>query len=234
MNRVSLVSAFAFCAAVAVAQQPATTEIASAKPTADKVTVTDIPPVTSAMSLPAGTAIRMKLSSTITTLNKRGDRFSGRVTEAVSYQGRVIIPVGSTVHGDVLRTSSPRRIKGKPMIDLHPELVTVPSGESYFIAASVVDTADPKTLDVNEEGQIKGPGHSSHDLIVGGIGTGFGAGVGALAAGPEGALIGAGVGATAGTVRWLINRNELTIPAETELILELNRPMSAASRTVAQ
>jgi hypothetical protein len=234
MNRVSLVPAFAFCAALAVAQQPATTEIASAKPTADKVTVTDIPPVTSAMSLPAGTAIRMKLSSTITTLNKRGDRFSGRVTEAVSYQGRVIIPVGSTVHGDVLRTSSPRRIKGKPMIDLHPELVTLPSGESYFIAASVVDTADPKTLDVNEEGQIKGPGHSSHDLIVGGIGTGFGAGVGALAAGPEGALIGAGVGATAGTVRWLINRNELTIPAETELILELNRPMSAASRTVAQ
>lgn len=234
MNRVSLIAAFAFCTALAVAQQPAPTEIASAKPTADKVTVTDIPPVTNAMSLPAGTAIRMKISNTVTTLNKRGDRFSGSVTEPVSYQGRVIIPVGSTVHGDVLRTSSPRRIKGKPMIDLHPELVTLPSGESYFIAASVVDTGDPKALDVNEEGQIRGPGHSSHDLIIGGIGTGFGAGVGALAAGPEGALIGAGVGATAGTVRWLINRNELTIPAGTELVLELNRPMSAASRTVHQ
>lgn len=234
MNRVSLIAAFAFCAALAAAQQPATTEIASAKPTADKVTVTDIPPVTNAMSLPTGTAIRMKMSSTITTLNRRGDRFSGIVTEAVLGQGRVIIPMGSTVHGDVLRTSSPRRIKGKPMIDLHPEMVTLPSGESYLIAATVVDTGDPKALDVNEEGQIKGPGHSSHDLIIGGIGTGFGAGVGALAAGPEGALIGAGVGATAGTVRWLINRNELTIPAGTELILELNRPMSASSRTVAQ
>lgn len=234
MNRVSLIAAFAFCAALAAAQQPATTEIASAKPTADKVTVTDIPPVTNAMSLPTGTAIRMKMSSTITTLNRRGDRFSGIVTEAVLGQGRVIIPMGSTVHGDVLRTSSPRRIKGKPMIDLHPEMVTLPSGESYLIAATVVDTGDPKALDVNEEGQIKGPGHSSHDLIIGGIGTGFGAGVGALAAGPEGALIGAGVGATAGTVRWLINRNELTIPAGTELILELNRPMSASSRTVTQ
>jgi hypothetical protein len=234
MNRVSLIAAFAFCAALAAAQQPATTEIASAKPTADKVTVTDIPPVTNAMSLPTGTAIRMKMSSTITTLNRRGDRFSGTVTEAVLGHGRVIIPVGSTVHGDVLRTSSPRRIKGKPMIDLHPEMVTLPSGESYLIAATVVDTGDPKALDVNEEGQIKGPGHSSHDLIIGGIGTGFGAGVGALAAGPEGALIGAGVGATAGTVRWLINRNELTIPAGTELILELNRPMSASSRTVTQ
>lgn len=234
MKRVSLIAAFAFCAAVAVAQQPAPTEIASAKPSADKVIVTDIPPVTSAMSLPAGTAIRMKMSNTITTLNRRGDRFSGSVTEAVSYQGRVIIPVGSTVQGDVLRTNSPRRIKGKPMIDLHPETVTLPSGESYFIAATVVDTGNPKGLDVTQEGQIKGPGHSRHDLIIGGIGTGFGAGVGALAAGPEGALIGAGVGATAGTVRWLINRNELTIPAGTELVLELNRPMSASSQTAAQ
>jgi hypothetical protein len=70
--------------------------------------------------------------------------------------------------------------------------------------------------------------------VIGGIGTGFGAGVGALAGGPEGALIGAGVGATASTVRWLMNRNELTIPSGTELILELNRPMSTASRTAAQ
>jgi hypothetical protein len=234
MNRVSLIAAFAFCAALAVAQQPATTEIASAKPTADKVTVTDIPPVTHTMSLPAGTAIRMKTSNTITTLNRRGDRFSGSVTEPVLYQGRVIIPVGSTVQGNVLRTSSPRRIKGKPMIDLHPESVTLPSGESYLISATVVDTGNPKVLDVDEEGQIKGPGHSSNDLVIGGIGTGFGAGVGALAGGPEGALIGAGVGATASTVRWLMNRNELTIPSGTELILELNRPMSTASRTAAQ
>lgn len=234
MNRVSLIAAFAFCAALSAAQQPATTEIASAKPTADKVTVTDIPPVTSTISLPPGTAIRMKMNNTITTDNRRGDRFSGAVTEAVSYQGRVIIPVGSTVHGDVLRTNSPRRIKGKPMIDLHPELVTLPSGESYLISATVVDTGNPKALNVNEEGQIRGPGHSSHDLIIGGIGTGFGAGIGALAAGPEGALIGAGVGATAGTVRWLINRNELMIPTGTELILELNRPMSEGSRITAQ
>ena len=234
MNRTSPIAAFAFCAALAVAQQPAPTEIASAKPSADKITVTDIPPVTSAISLPPGTAIRMKMSNTITTDNRRGDRFSGAVTEAVSYQGRVIIPVGSTVHGEVLRTNSPRRIKGKPMIDLHPASVTLTSGESYLISATVVDTGNPKALDVNEEGQIRGPGHSRNDLVIGGIGTGFGAGVGALAAGPEGALIGAGVGATAGTVRWLMNRNELMIPAGTELVLELNRPMSEASRIAVQ
>src|ERR1700745_4125144 len=132
MNRVLLIAAFAFCAAIAVAQQTATTEIASAKPTADKRTV----------------------------------------TEAVSYQGRVIIPVASTVHGEVLRTNSPRRIKGKPMIDLHPASVMLPSGESYLISATVVDTGNPKFLDVNEEGQIRGPGHSRDDLVIGGIGTG--------------------------------------------------------------
>lgn len=226
MKKISLVTAFLLSAAFAIAQQPAVTEIATAKPSADKLTVTDIPPAAAgALSLPAGTAIRMKIDNSISTLNRRGDRFSGRVTEAVSYEGRVMIPVGSTVQGDVLRTSSPRRFKGKPMIDLHPELVTLPSGESYLISATVVDTGDPKALDVNEEGQIRGSGHSRSDFVIGGIGTGFGAGIGALAAGPEGALIGAGIGATAGTVRWLVNRNEMTIPAGTELILELNRPV---------
>lgn len=228
MKQTAAVIVFLLVATFAIAQQPAVTEIATAKPSADHLTVTDIPPDSaSSLSLPAGTAIRMKMSNTITTDNRRGDRFSGAVTEAVSYQGRVIIPVGSTVQGDVLRTSSPRRFKGKPMIDLHPELVTLPSGESYLISATVVDTGNPKALDVNEEGQIRGPGHSRSDFVIGGIGTGFGAGVGALAAGPEGALIGAGIGATAGTVRWLVNRNEMTIPAGTELILELNRPMGA-------
>ena len=229
MKRVSVLAAFLFCGALAIAQQP-TTEIATAKPSADKLTVTDIPAVTGSMSLPAGTAIRIRLNRMITTVNKRGDSFSGSVMEAVSYQGRVMIPAGSTVQGEVMRTSSPRRIKGRPMIDLHPELVTLPSGTSYLISATVVDTGDPKTYDVNEEGQIRGPGHSRNDVVIGGIGTGFGLGVGALAAGPEGALIGAGVGATASTVRWLMNHNELVIPSGTELILELNRPMSTTSQ----
>ena len=232
-KRAFLFGAFLFCGVLLIAQEK-TTEIASAKPTADKLTVTDIPPVTASISLPAGTAIRMRLSRMVTTFNRPGDRFSGSVTEAVSYQGRVIIPAGSTVQGEVMRTSSPRRIKGRPMIDLHPELVTLPSGNSYLISATVVDTGDPKTFDVNEEGQIRGPGHSRNDVVIGGIGTGFGLGVGALAAGPEGALIGAGVGATASTVRWLMNHNELVVPPGTELILELNRPMSSSSQKLAQ
>ncbi|HLH09587.1 MAG TPA: hypothetical protein VKW78_20280 [Terriglobales bacterium] len=232
MNKISLVAALVLSGVLALAQEPAPVELASAKPSADTVTVSDIPPVASAMSLPAGTAIRIKMDQAISTFNKRGDRFSGRVTEAVSYQGKVVIPAGSLVQGDVLRTSSPRRIKGKPMIDLHPELVSLPNGQSYLIAASVVDTDQPKIFDVTQEGQIKGPGHSRSDLVIGGIGTGFGVGIGALAAGPEGALIGAGVGATAGTVRWLINRNDMIIPAGTGLILELNRAMDQSSSQI--
>lgn len=234
MSKLSLVAVVLFSAAIAFAQQPAPTEMASAKRSADTVTVTDIPPVTNTISLPTATAIRIKMNHSISTSNRRGDHFSGRVTEAVSYQGRVVIPVGSTVEGDVLRTSSPRRIKGKPMIDLHPSLVTLPNGQSYLIAATVVDTNQPKIFDVTQEGQIKGPGHNRSDLAIGGIGTGLGIGIGALAAGPEGALIGAGVGATASTVRWLINRNEMIIPAGTELILELNRPLADTPRTIVQ
>ena len=41
------------------------------------------------MSLPAGTALKVKLENTLTTFsNKEGDPFSGRVTEAVMLEGK--------------------------------------------------------------------------------------------------------------------------------------------------
>lgn len=228
MTKFSLVFAFLLCGLLAAAQQTAPVEVASAKPSAGTLTVTDIPATNNQLSLPAGSAIRIRLSNSLSTLNRRGDRFSGTVTEAVSSQGKLVIPVSSTVQGEVLSASSPRRIKGRPRMTLLPQMVTLPDGKSYWISATVVDTGDPKAYDVNNEGQIRGPGHSRSDLVIGGIGTGFGATIGAVAGGPAGALIGAGVGATASTVRWLANQNEMMLPAGTELILELNRPMDSA------
>src|SRR3954465_5502296 len=117
------------------------------------------------MALPGGTAIRMKLETALSTdVTKRGDRFSGRVTEAVKLNGKTIIPVGAAMEGDVFRSEDKRRIKGTPTLDLSPDTVTLPDGQKYNIRATIVDTSD-HTLNVNDEGEIKGEGRDRRDWV---------------------------------------------------------------------
>jgi hypothetical protein len=177
------------------------------------------------MALPVGTAIRMKLETPLSTsATKRGDRFGGRVTEAVLLNGKTIIPVGAAMEGEVFRSEEKRRIKGTPLLDLSPDTVTLPDGQKYGIRASIVDTSDHK-LNVNDEGEINGPGHNKRDWIEMGAATVVGAGVGAAIGGGKGAAIGAGIGATASVVRWLTKTRSATLPAGTELVMELSRPL---------
>ncbi|MFB3812758.1 MAG: hypothetical protein ACE14L_01500 [Terriglobales bacterium] len=176
--------------------------------------------------LPSGTAIRMKLEAPISTdAAVPGDTFSGRVTEPVMFDGRTIIPIGASVQGRVMRVASPRRIKGKPSVHLHPEQIILPDGEVRQITAAVVDTDRPRKFDVDDEGNIRGRGRSAKDNRELLLGSGAGAGVGAIVGGGSGALIGAGVGAVVSTTHWLVGRRSATIPAGTELVLELSRPV---------
>jgi hypothetical protein len=176
-------------------------------------------------ALPVGTAIRMKLETPLhTDLNSRGDRFGGRVTQAVILNGRTIIPVGSALEGQVIRAESARRIKGKATIDLLPDTVTLPNGQRYKISATIVDTSD-HSLDVNEEGAIKGQGRDRRDWIEMGAASAAGAGIGAAIGGGKGALIGTGIGASASVVRWLTRTKSTALPVGTELIMELSRPL---------
>lgn len=182
------------------------------------------------MALPAGTALKVKLENTLATFsNKNGDAFSGRVTEAVMLDGKTVIPVGATVQGRVSKVTEPRRISGKPTIGILPEAVVLPNGERYTLSATLVDTNLRHGTDVNEEGQFKGEGHSGRDLTEVGIGTGGGMLLGGLIGGGKGTLIGGAVGATVTVAHWLSGRRSAMIPAGTELVMELNRPMSLTS-----
>jgi hypothetical protein len=186
-------------------------------------------------ALPVGTAVKMKLETRISTrYNKAGDRFSGRVTEAVMLRGRAIIPVGAGLEGRVAQVSEPRRIRGTPTIDLRPETITMPNGDRYSLSAVVVDTDARPEVDVNDEGKLKGRGHDGRDWKETGIAAGGGAVAGGLIAGGHGALIGAGVGATASVVHWLVKPRSAELPAGTEIIMELSRPMTLSNRSAGQ
>jgi len=187
-------------------------------------------PAQESFSLPSGTAVHMKLEPAISTkTNKAGDAFAGRVTEPVLLNGKTVIPVGAAIQGQIVKLTEPRRVKGKPTIELRPDSITMPDGERYEFHATVVDT-DPSTkTSVNDEGQIKGKGRDGKDMRNVAIGTGAGLGVGAVAGGGKGALIGATIGAGVTVAHWLSKRKSAELPAGSEIVMELNRAMSLSS-----
>jgi len=177
-------------------------------------------------SLPTGTALKMKLETTLTTFSsKAGDPFQARVTEPVVVAGKTVIPIGATVEGRVTKTSEPRRIAGKPTIAIFPEHLVLPNGERFMLNATLVDTNARRGTDVNTEGQFKGDGHDGRDLTEIGMGTGGGMLIGGLAGGGKGLLIGGVIGAGATVTHWLSKHRSATLPAGTELVMELSRPM---------
>jgi hypothetical protein len=181
--------------------------------------------------VPAGTALMVRLDTTLATFsNKTGDPFRGSITQAVVVNGQTVIPAGATVEGRVTKVSEPRRIAGKPTIGILPEAVILPTGERYYLDATLTDT-NIRGTDVNSEGQFKGSTHDRRDTIEQGAGTAGGMLIGGLIGGPAGILVGGAVGAGATTGHWLVKHRSATLPAGTQLTLELNRPMTMTAPT---
>ncbi len=179
-----------------------------------------------AQTLPTGTALKMKLENTLATFStKGGDPFSARLTEPVVLDGKTVVPIGTTVQGRVTRTSEPRRIAGKPTIAIFPETLVLPNGDRFMLNATLVDTDRGSGTDVNNEGQFKGAGHDGKDITEIGMGTGGGMLAGGLIGGGKGLLIGGAIGVTATVAHWLGKHRSATLPAGSEMVMELSRPL---------
>jgi hypothetical protein len=188
-----------------------------------------------APSLPAGTSLKVKLETTLSTFASRtGDPFQGRIMEPVMVDGKTVLPAGTTVQGRVTKASEPRRYLGKPTIAIFPEAVVLPNGERYVLNATLVDTNVGKGTDVNDEGQFKGAGYNRGDLIEMGAGTGAGMLIGGLAGGGKGLLIGAAIGGGATAGHWLSKRKSAMLPSGTELTMELSRAMVLGTSTTGE
>jgi hypothetical protein len=169
----------------------------------------------------------VKLETTLATFsNKAGDPFQARLTQAVVLDGKTVIPAGARVEGRVTKVAEPRRISGKPTIGILPEALILPTGERFFLDATLVDTNAGRDTDVNQEGEFKGSGHDRRDELETGGGTAGGMLIGGLIGGPPGILIGGVVGAGSTGVHWLSKHRSATLMAGTELTLELNRPLA--------
>ncbi|MDR3763016.1 MAG: hypothetical protein P4M01_02865 [Acidobacteriota bacterium] len=178
--------------------------------------------------LPVATVLHLKLDQTISTENvRRGQKVEASLTQPVTIDGRVVLPVGSYVECEVLSAKNPRRIAGRPTIVIKARKAQLPAGGDLYFSASMIDTANPHHLDVDEEGRLRGSDNRIDNVELTAM-TGSGAIAGAVIAGPTGFAVGTVTGAAFATGHRLVRHHHLTLPAGTELIFELDEPASAS------
>jgi len=183
-------------------------------------------PLSESILLPTATVLRLKLVRALSTATARpGQRFFATLTQPVTANGQTVIPAGTSITCRVDSARSGRRIGGKPYLNFKALSAQLPSGEVLEFTASVIDTTTTHRLDVDQEGRVRGSSFTKMDKLETGSLAGAGLIAGAvIAGGPAAIFIGAGSGAAMGLGHSLIKHHELTLPAGTELILELDGP----------
>lgn len=179
--------------------------------------------------LPTATVLRLKLSAPLSTTSARpGQQFSAPLSTPVEVDGRVVIPAGANVNCQVESSRSPRRFAGKPSLIIKARSVRMPGGDELHFSASIVDTGNPRHLDVDREGRVRGVTANHMNNVELGVFTGVGAITGTVLAGPGGLLIGTASGALVAAGHIAVKHRQLTLPVGTELIFELDAPATTA------
>jgi hypothetical protein len=190
---------------------------------ADAMIVVDVPEREG--ELREGTLLKTRMLDTLSTSSTLpGTRFTAEVTEAIERNGRVIIPVGAVLEGQVTEVHGGTRISGGASMHLETRDVTLPDGTHYIVHAQLVDLGG-KDFKLSDEGTLKKRDHPKETLaIVGGV-TGAGAVTGAVAGGPVGALVGAAIGGGVSTVIWLKQDRQATLDKNVSMVFSLTTPM---------
>lgn len=172
-----------------------------------------------------GTMLRVNMVEGLSTENTQpGAKFTAQIVEAVEKDGRVIIPIGSVLDGQVTEVHSGKRISGGAMIHLEPRNITLPDGTHYVVHAQLIDTAR-SDFKVDREGTLKKREHPKETLAVMSLATGSSAVAGAMIGGGVGAVVGAGIGAGVSTVIWLKQDRQATLDKDSRLVFMLTTPM---------
>lgn len=181
------------------------------------------PHMIQAAQLPTGTRFPVVMITDLNTDDTQpGKLFKAKMSKDITSDGKVVIPRGSEVRGRVTEVQSgPGE---RTMMRLRPDTVILPDGSRYQIHASV---SDPRRDNVHlgNEGEVVANEPVKHDAMVYGGTIGSGAIIGAVVAGPPGALVGAVIGAGAATTHAIFRHNRVSIPQDSSLELSLTEPM---------
>ena len=177
--------------------------------------------------VPSGTHLPLVLHNAVSTRGARpGDPVYFETLFPVMVDGKVVIPAGSYVSGEVAESKRPGRVKGRGELMIRLKTMILPNAYMINLAASPSGAGTGGGETVNREGQIKGDTDKGSDVGTVVKTTGAGAGIGAVAGGAKGAGIGAGIGAAAGLGAVLLTRGpEAELPRGTTLEAVLDRPL---------
>jgi hypothetical protein len=160
------------------------------------------------IQVPSGTHIPLVLHNSISTRSARpGDPVYFETLFPIMIDGKVVIPAGSYVSGEVTESKRPGRVKGRG--ELMIKLTTLILPNAYMVNLNAVPgnagTGGNETTD--SEGKIIGDSEKGHDVGTIAKTTAAGAGIGGVATqSGRGVGIGAAAGAAAGLAAVLLTR----------------------------
>lgn len=181
---------------------------AAATPVAPAVAPSGTSAAAAKIIVPSGTHIPLVLHNAISTRSARpGDPVYFETLFPVMIDGKVVIPAGSYVSGEVTESKRPGRVKGRG--ELMIKLTTMILPNAYMVNLNAVPggvgTGGNETTD--SEGKIIGDSEKGHDIGTIAKTTAAGAGVGGLASRTgAGVGIGAAAGAAVGLAAVLLTR----------------------------
>jgi hypothetical protein len=196
----SLLAVTSICAACGGAQTPEPEALTTGAPATSaaespiaKAAAVAVPQYRE-VTLPAGTTLRLELQSAVASDSSSvEDTVRASLRQAVSVDGKAVLPTGTEVVGTVTDVERAGRVKGRARVAYRFSALNY-DGEKYDIRTNTLSLLAPAT--------------KGEDATKIGIGAGAGAAIGALLGGGDGAAKGAAIGAGAGTGAVLATRGE--------------------------
>ena len=187
---------------------------AQARPAAARPAVSRYRDVT----IPSGTPLRLRLTSAIASDTSRvEDAVSAEVIQAVTVDGRDVVPAGAIVGGQVTGADDSGRVKGRAQVAFRFNTLTT-GGDRYDMETAALSRIAPAT--------------KGEDATKIGIGAGAGAIIGGLLGGKDGAAKGAAVGGGAGTGVVLATKGkEIRLVPGADVTTTLTAPLTVRVRT---
>jgi type IV secretion system protein VirB10 len=176
--------------------------------------------------VPVGTRLPLVLHNAVTTRNAHaGDPVFLETLFPVSIKGRIVIPAGTYVQGEIQEAKRPGKVKGVGEIRMRLNSMILPNGYTVDFNAVPTNAGTGGNESTDSEGKIKGDTNKGGDVGTIVKTTGAGAGIGAIAThSGKGAGIGAGVGAAVGLATVLLTRGpEMELPRGTTVDIVTDR-----------
>jgi len=184
------------------------------------------------VEVPTGTRLPLVLHNAISTRSTRpGDPAYFETLFPVILDGRVVIPAGSYVSGEVTESKRAGHVKGRAELMVKLNTLILPNGYMVDLNATPSNAGTGGGETTNSEGKVIGDTNKGEKAATvakttvygAGIGTGIGAAAGHVGAG---AGIGAAAGAAVGLTAVLLSRGpDAEMPRGTTVDVTLNRPV---------